>query len=119
EVAFDIRYDVHYLTVALNEELVGHVDRADARDAADVVATEIEQHQVLGSLLGIGEQFLFQRLVLMRRLTAPPCTGDWADGDGVAAHAHENFGAGARNREAAVIEEKQEWRRIDPPKSAI
>ena len=56
ESALDVRDDVHHVAVALEEELVGHLDRADRGDAADVVAAEIEQHQVLGALLRIGEQ---------------------------------------------------------------
>ena len=41
--------------------LVGDLDRADLRDPADVVARKVDQHQVLGALLGIGEQFLLER----------------------------------------------------------
>ena len=67
ELALDVRDDVHDLAVALDEELVGDLDGADLGDAADVVAAEIEQHQVLGALLRIGEQLVLQRLVLVRR----------------------------------------------------
>ena len=64
EPALDVRDDVHHLAVALEEELVRHRDGADLRDAADVVAAEIEQHQVLGALLGVGQQLLGERAVL-------------------------------------------------------
>ena len=57
---------MHHLAVALDEELVGDFDGADFRDAADIVAAEIEQHQMLGALFGIGQQFGFQRLVFVR-----------------------------------------------------
>jgi hypothetical protein len=52
----DVRDEMHDVRVALDDELLGHLDRAGNRDAADVVATEIEEHDVLGALLGIGEQ---------------------------------------------------------------
>jgi len=51
----DVRDDVHDVAVALDEETVGHLHRADLGDAADVVASEVEQHQMLGSFLRVGE----------------------------------------------------------------
>ena len=51
QFALDIGDDVHDLAVALDEELVGDFDGADFGDAADVVAAEVEQHQMLGALL--------------------------------------------------------------------
>ena len=38
-------------------------DRAELGHAADVVAAQIDQHHVLGPLLGIGQQFLGQPAV--------------------------------------------------------
>ena len=64
ERALDIGNDVHHLAVVLEDELVGDLDRAHLGDAAHVIAAEIEQHQVLGALLGIGQQFRGQRPVL-------------------------------------------------------
>ena len=61
---------MHHLAVALDEELVGDFDGADLGDAADIVAAEIEQHQMLGAFLGVGEQLLLERLVLVRRRAA-------------------------------------------------
>ena len=72
---------MHDLAVALDEELVGDFDGADLGDAADVVAAEIEQHQMLGALLGIGEKLGLERLILVRRGAAPARAGDRADGD--------------------------------------
>ena len=76
---------MHDVAVALDEELVGDLDRADLGDAADIVAAEIEQHQMLGALLRIGQQFVFQRLVLVRRRAARARAGDRADGHDIAA----------------------------------
>ena len=61
---------MHHLAVALDEELVGDLDGADLGHAADVVAAEIEQHQVLGAFLRVGEELDFERLVLVRRSAA-------------------------------------------------
>ena len=84
---------MHHLAVALDEKLIGDFDRADLGDAADVVAAEIEQHQMLGALLRIGQQFFLQRLVLMRRRAAPPRAGNRADGNGAAADLDQHFRA--------------------------
>ncbi len=51
EPAFDVGDDVHDVAVALDDELLGHLDRADLGDAADIVAAEIEQHQMFGAFL--------------------------------------------------------------------
>ena len=79
------------MAVAFDEKTVGDFDRADAGDAADIVAAEIEQHQMLGAFLRIGEEFGFQRLVLVRRRAARARAGDRANGDGVARHLDQNF----------------------------
>src|SRR5262249_15006947 len=79
--ALDIGDDVHHLAVALDEELVGDRHRADLGDAADIVAPEVEQHEVLGPFLGIGEELGLERLVFVRRGTARARAGDRAHGD--------------------------------------
>ena len=95
------------------------VDAADLGDAADVVAAEVEQHQVLGALLRIGEQLVLERLVLVRGLAARARAGDRADGHVAVAHAHQDLRARAGDREAAEVEEEQERRRVDPAQRAV
>ena len=107
------------MAVALDEELVGDLHGADLGDAADIVAAEIEQHQVLGALLRVGEQAILVGLVLVRGLAARHGAGDRADRDRAVAHAHQDLGARARDREAAEVEEEQERRRIDPAQRAV
>ena len=80
------------MAVIFENEAVGHLDRADLGDAADIVAAEIEQHQMLGALLGIGEKLLGQGAVLGRRLAAPPRAGDRPDGHLAVAHPDQDFG---------------------------
>ena len=88
-------------------------------DAADVVAAEIEQHQMLGALLRIGEQLGLERLVLVRGGAARAGAGDRADGDGAAAHLDQDFRARSGDREVAEVEEIEIGRGIDPPQRAI
>ena len=70
---------MHDVAVALDHHLLGDLDRADLGDAADIVAREIEQHQMLGALLGIGEQLLGERLSssAWRRAGACRRAGGW------------------------------------------
>ena len=91
----------------------------DCRDAADVVAAEIEQHQMLRALLRIGEQCGRQRLIFGFVGAAPRRAGNRADGDVAVAHAHQNFRARADQRKAAEIEMEQERRRVQPPQRAV
>src|SRR5208282_1985634 len=47
QLALDVGDDVHDMAIALDEEAVGHPDRPDPGDPADVVAAEVEQHEML------------------------------------------------------------------------
>ena len=93
--------------------------RADPRHAADVVAAEVEQHQVLGALLGVGEELGLEREVLGRRGAARPGAGDRADRHGAALDAHEDLGAGADHLEAAEVEVEHVGRGVGPPERAV
>ena len=110
---------MHDVGVALDEHLLGDLDGADLGDAADVVAAEIEQHQMLGALLRIGQQVGGERLVLGRRCAAPARAGDRADGDLAVAQPHQDLRARADDREAAEIEEEQEGRGVEPAQRAV
>ena len=70
QLAGDIRHDVHHVLVALDHHQLGDVDRADFSDAADIVAPEVDQHDVLGALLRIGEEFLLEFAILVLGLAA-------------------------------------------------
>ncbi len=119
ELPHDVRHDVHHVAVVLEEELVGHLHRADRGDAAGVVPAKIEEHQVLGALLRVGEKLLAERLVLLRRLAARPGSGDRADRHFAFAHADQDFRARADDREAVEVEEIEKRRGVHPAKRAV
>src|SRR3546814_18522612 len=54
DAADDVRNDVHDMAVELDGIAVGDAHAAADRSAADVVAAEVEQHQLHGAFLGIG-----------------------------------------------------------------
>ena len=107
------------MAIALDEEAVGHLDRPDPGDAADVVAAEVEQHQMLGALFRIGKKLGAQRLVLGWALAARPCAGDRADDDLALAHPDQDLRARADDLEAAEVEEAEIRRGIDPPQRPV
>jgi len=110
-----VRDDVHDVAVALDRVAVGHFDRACRRDAAYVVAPEIEQHEMLGPFLRIGEQAYFVGLVFRCRLPARAGARNWADRDFAVADADQDFRARTDQRKAGHVEEVEERRRIDAP----
>ena len=76
DAADDGRHDVHDVAVALDRHEVDDLDGARRADAAEVVAAEVDEHEVLGALLRVGEQLGGQRGVLLRRRAAPAGAGD-------------------------------------------
>ena len=119
QLALHLGADVHDVAVPLDRELLGDLDGAELGDPAHIVAAEIEQHQVLGPLLRIGQQLPLQRLVLLGRRAPAAGAGERADGHHAVAQTHQDLRAGADDGEAAEIEEEQEGRRVDPPQRAV
>jgi hypothetical protein len=81
------------MAVKFDHIAVGHGDAAALGDAADIVAAEIEQHQMLGAFLGIGEQAVAVFGILQRGLAARAGAGNRADGHFAIADADEDFRA--------------------------
>ena len=98
------------LTEPLDRETLQHFHGAQLGDAADIVAPEVEQHQVLGPLLGVGEKLRLQAGILGRVGVAGACAGQRPDRHQPVAQTDEDFRAAADDREAAEIEEEQEGR---------
>ena len=55
------------MAVALDDEGVGHLDRTDLCDAANVVARQVDQHHVLGAFLGVANQLHLGSLIQLGR----------------------------------------------------
>ena len=67
---------MHHVRIALDRHLLGDADAANLRDAADIVASQVEQHDVLGDFLRIVHELGRQRLVGVARRAARPCAGE-------------------------------------------
>ena len=79
---------------------LGRAHGADLRHPAHVVAAKVEQHQMFGPFLLVGQQVGLQRAVLFGRGAALAGAGDGADGHFAVAQADEDFGAGADRPES-------------------
>ena len=64
QLAGDVRRDVHHVAVTFDGHHVRQLDGAVAGDAADVVASQVDQHHVLGPFLGVGQKFFGQPAIL-------------------------------------------------------
>jgi hypothetical protein len=86
---------VHDVGVALDEHQVLHLDAAELADAADVVAAEVDQHDVFGDFLLVGAEVGFEGAVFGLVGGARAGAGDGAVLDGAAVDADQELGRGA------------------------
>jgi hypothetical protein len=61
---------VHHVAVALDRAVGIDAHGAGARDAAEIVAREVDQHHVLGVLLRVGEQLVLERDIVVAACAA-------------------------------------------------
>ena len=86
------------MAVALDVAVV--LDAHGARDAdpAKIVSAEVDQHQMLGPLLLVGQQILLQELVVLLGVAAPPGTGDRMGLGEAVLDGHQCLRAGTHDR---------------------
>ena len=77
---------------AVDDGVLVDLDAADLGHASSVVAPEINQHQMFGSLLGIVEQIQFELSILFGRFAAFPSAGNRTHIDSIAFEANQDFG---------------------------
>ena len=100
--------------VALDFHQAGHLDRADLADAAQIVAHQVHDHEVLSALLFAGLQVPANAFVVGR---GPPARGgalyrprfDIAD----AIDFDKALGRRAQDRQPRKTEKGRVWRRVD------
>ena len=119
EFAGDVAGDVHDVAVALDGHDVADVDGADFGNAADVVAMEVDEHDVLGTFLGVGEQFFFEGEVFVVSCAAWTGAGEGAAGDDSIGDAAENFGAGADQSAGRAFQIEHERGGVDDAEGAV
>ncbi len=109
--AFDVAHNMHHVAVTLYAESFGHFHAADFGNATDVIARQVDQHHVLGSLFRIVDQFHLGRMVQLRAGAARPGAGQGPNGNflpglPVAYHlllTHQNLGRRPHHMEVAKV----------------
>ena len=96
------RDHVDHVRVALHAHELVDLHAARHADAAEVVAPQVDQHDVLGALLVVGAQLGHEALVFGCVGAAPPRAGDRPGHDAVAVHGDQRLGR--RARQAEVVE---------------
>ena len=97
---------MHDVAVTLDFKHAWERDGAWLGDAAYVVATEIDEHDVFGAFFGVGAKFVLESSVFRRCFAAAARAGEGAIGEDelaivAFAHAAENFGT-TRDENAAI-----------------
>ena len=119
EPAPDVTDEMHDVRVALDHHELRHLDRADPGHAAHVVAAEIHEHHVLGTLLRIGLHFGRELFVLCFRPAARMRARDGPLLDTVVLEAHEHLGGGADDARLAQAQKEKIGGGIDGAKRPV
>ena len=90
------------MRVAFDDRVVGYLDGTRDADATEVVAGEVDEHQVLGAFLRVREQLVLELAVGGFIRAAGAGASDRADLAETAREAHVHFRGGAHDVEAAA-----------------
>ena len=119
ELALDDRDQVHDVRVALERHERRHAHAAVLAHAAEVVAAEIDEHDVLGALLLVALQLVGEALILFVGPAARPRAGNRMRHGMPPFDAHQHLGRRPDDRAAAHADEEHVRRRVDVPQRAI
>ena len=111
--------DVNDVGIAFDRHQLVDFDAANRGDPADVVAAQVDQHDVLGALFGVGEQIGFELALFFRRGAAAACAGDGAELDVSPVEPDHRFGRGADHAKILQLQIEHVGRRIDETQGAI
>ncbi len=100
------------MAVALEAHEGRHAHAARGGDPSHVVAAEVDEHHVLGSLLLAAPELLGETQILLVGRAAGPRAGDGMGLDAIALDPHEHLGRGAHHAAAALAEEEHVGRGI-------
>ncbi len=108
------------MAVAFHDHEFADLDGAILGDTADVIPGEIDEHDVLGALLRIGEEFGGEGFVLLRRLAPPARPGDGTDADAPLDRLHVHLGRATDEGEfVAELEAEHVGRGIHVPQGPV
>ena len=118
ELALDVGDDVHDVRVALGDHEIGEAHGVEFADAADVVAGEIDEHDVLGAFLGSARSSARAGRPPRASCRAGACRR-WGGLRLALFAADVEFRRGADERHAAELEDEHVGRGIDEAQRAV
>ena len=107
------------MAVTLDHHDVRQLDRAVTGDAPHVVAPQVDQHDMLGPFLGIGQQFLGQTPSSSSSRPRLPRAGQRTHRHLAVHDATHDLGRTADQRHARRAQEEHERAGIDDPQGAV
>lgn len=119
ELAGDIRGDVHHVAVALDDHYIGDFDAAKAGDAADVVASEIDQHDVLRTFFGIGQKLFSEGTIFGFGGSAWTSSGEGSHGHFAIDDTAHDLGRTADESDLGHPQVEHEWAGVYDPQGAV
>ena len=110
---------MHDMRITLDKHLFRYCDRTNFGDSPRVITTQIDQHQVFGKLLGVGQQLLLQDKIL--GLGGPAFAGScqWSNRNFTIIYPGQNFRRGADHVVIAKIEIHHVRRRIEKTQGPV
>ncbi len=110
---------MHDVAVVLDLHQLVHTDRSVLADAAQVVAPEVDEHDVLGALLLVGQQLGGDAPVLLGRGPARAGAGDRLGRDVAPGDRQQRLGARTGDLEVAEVEEVHVGARVDGAQATV
>jgi hypothetical protein len=110
---------VEHVRVRLDGHQLVDGDRAVLAHAPEVVAAEIDEHDVLGTFLRILEQLLCAAPVLLIGAAARIRAGDWSRLDATLGDLDQRLRGGPRDLEVAEVEEVHVGGGVDHAQAAV
>ena len=111
---------MHDVAVAFDYHLLGHFNGSEFGHPTKIIATQVDQHDVLGAFLRIAKQILRESVVVGWIFSPGACPGDGANLYDPFTHAHVQFRRAADCGEiVAEIEIKHIRRRVAEAQTSI
>ena len=110
---------MHDVAVALDRHQLVHLLGAEAHDASHVVAGQVDQHDVLGQLLGVLGQLPLEEPVVVLVLPTGPRTGDGPGDDDAVAQPHHRLGRRTDDGDLGEAQEVHVGARIEQAQGAV
>ncbi len=111
--SLDIGNDVHDMAIVFDDHGFGDTNGTRKCHASDVIASEIEEHEMFSPFFGVIKEIASEFEVFMSIGPAFSCAGDGTNGHGVVTQANENFRAGTDDGGISELEVEEEGRGID------